>query len=340
MTHKRLGWVVGLPLLMVMVHPLRADHTKAGQQEAEPQEQAPAGAQPEEPIRMKIYALEHADPREVASLLSHSLQLNRVGSDQASRSVIVTAPERMFAGVEELIAAIDVPPRTPAAKELAEEMWTKVYALKHADSDNVANLLSRSLRLRTVASDKSSRSVVVTAPKRLVAEVERLLDAIDVRAPAPKEALSLQIEFFFLQARLHPGEEVASELADVLKPVAAALAESGIHQPVLLAPLVVQVGSDEEFTQEGLVGQTDGIILIDVKGEAERGELDGTVELEVRATMKGPIRTGNQVQYQSVFELNTTLTFALGDYIVLAAAPGQTDYGDVIALVVRVTPSR
>ncbi|UCG15265.1 MAG: hypothetical protein JSV19_08195 [Phycisphaerales bacterium] len=289
---------------------------------------------------MKIYALEHADPKDVASLLSHSLQLKTVASDESSRSVIVTAPERMIARVEELIAAIDVPPRTPAAKELAEEMWTKVYALKHADSDNVANLLSHSLRLRTVASDKSSRSVVVTAPKRLSAEVERLLEALDVRPPAPKKALSLRLELFFLQARLHAGEKVAPELAEVLKPVASALAESGIQQPVLLAPLVVQVGSDEEFTQEGLVAQADGIILIDVKGEAERGEADETVKLELRARMKGPIRTGNQVQYQSVFELNTTLTFALGDYVVLAAAPGQTDYGDVIALVVRVTPSQ
>jgi hypothetical protein len=39
---------------------------------------------------------------------------------------------------------------------------------------------------------------------------------------------------------------------------------------------------------------------------------------------------------EPMFRVNSTVTAPLGDYIVLATSPGATDYGQAIALVVRV----
>jgi len=59
------------------------------------------------------------------------------------------------------------------------------------------------------------------------------------------------------------------------------------------------------------------------------------IELDARMYAKALLPAG-RTRTEPLFRLNSTVTAPLGDYVVLATSPGATEYGQAIALVVRV----
>jgi len=126
------------------------------------------------------------------------------------------------------------------------------------------------------------------------------------------------------------------EAPAMLAPVMGALADNGFQQAVLLAPLKVTVGRRGSFAVEGSAAQFDRMLGVRVEGDARM--VDATsVELKVQA-MLGPkvALPGTLGGPEPMFRLTSVVSAPLGDYIVLATSPGATDYGQAIALVVRV----
>lgn len=70
---------------------------------------------------------------------------------------------------------------------------------------------------------------------------------------------------------------------------------------------------------------------------ATAGAAGGTVELQVNAEVGPKVALpGTLGGPEPMFRLNCSVTAPIGDYVVLATSPGATDYGQAIALVVRV----
>lgn len=129
------------------------------------------------------------------------------------------------------------------------------------------------------------------------------------------------------------------EVPAALAPVVDALAEQGFGNAALLAPLKVTVGRSGIFELEGSAAQFDRMLGVRVEGEA-RSAGEGAVELRVRATIGPKVALpGTLGGPEPMFRLTSTVTAPLGDYIVLATSPGATDYGQAVALVVRVDPA-
>lgn len=126
------------------------------------------------------------------------------------------------------------------------------------------------------------------------------------------------------------------DVPPALRPVIDALAEQGFHNAMLLAPLRVTVGRSGRFELEGSAAQFDRMLDVRVEGEA-RSVDDDSVELRVKATIGPKVALpGTLAGPEPMFRLVSTMTTALGDYVVLATSPGATEYGQAIALVVRV----
>ncbi|MCB9849720.1 MAG: hypothetical protein H6817_03355 [Phycisphaerales bacterium] len=122
----------------------------------------------------------------------------------------------------------------------------------------------------------------------------------------------------------------------MLDPVMGTLAELGYRRAMLLAPLNVTVGRDERFKLKGSAAQFDRMLGVEVTGRAKRID-DDTVELQVNAEIGPKVALpGTLGGPEPMFALSSAVTAPLGDYIVLAASPGATDYGQAIMLVVRV----
>jgi hypothetical protein len=122
----------------------------------------------------------------------------------------------------------------------------------------------------------------------------------------------------------------------MLDPVMSALQEHGFRNATLLAPLKVAVGRNGRFDLEGMAAQIDRMLKVHVEGRARQADT-GAVELTLQASIGPKVELpGTHRGPEPMFRVNSTVTAPLGDYIVLATSPGATDYGQAIALVVRV----
>jgi hypothetical protein len=122
----------------------------------------------------------------------------------------------------------------------------------------------------------------------------------------------------------------------MLDPVMTALHEHGFRNATLLAPLKVAVGRNGRFDLEGMAAQIDRMLKVHVEGRARQADT-GAVELTLQASIGPKVELpGTHRGPEPMFRVNSTVTAPLGDYIVLATSPGATDYGQAIALVVRV----
>ena len=127
-------------------------------------------------------------------------------------------------------------------------------------------------------------------------------------------------------------------LPPALVPAGAALAENGFYQASLLAPLTVRVQGEDHFAVTGKTEQMGGAILIQVAGRARRRLPSDVVELEVEAVLSRQLKVpGDAAEAGAMFEIDSRVSARLGDFVVLAASPGATDYGQAVALVVQVS---
>ncbi|MFH1745853.1 MAG: hypothetical protein ABIG44_02300 [Planctomycetota bacterium] len=189
----------------------------------------------------------------------------------------------------------------------------------------------------------------------------KLIAAISDNEPVeePPATGDVQLTFYFVSASVDPtsasSTPIGGPLPEGLKSVASALAENGFYDTRLLAPLVVQArdnsrplpsrrsGSGSQSRRGThsfeISGMARGVNSISVQGATTRQPGQNSTELTIKTRVSGA-RAGlplNQIN-MGIFELETTLTVPFGDYVVLAAAPCNTDNFEALVLVVKAEP--
>jgi hypothetical protein len=192
----------------------------------------------------------------------------------------------------------------------------------------------------------------VQAVRRVLEEVQR--DA-ETNAAA-STARPLRVSFSFLLGTVGGAATPSgSELPESLRPVAAALRESGFGDTQLLAPVEVFLGDrGREFQLTGNAQRDEATIELQLRGQTEPTHADGarpnvvrlTVDAKLVASRMSPAGQPNaapappQMMRNNLFQLQTTIDAPLGEHVVLAASPGSMGGNEAIALVVRVTEAK
>ncbi|MCK4659519.1 MAG: hypothetical protein KAV82_08355 [Phycisphaerae bacterium] len=240
---------------------------------------------------------------------------------------------------------------------LSREVFTETY--------DVSELLAKVPHFKAAPDGMSLRRADGPEPHGYDKRVEKLIDLIR-RAVAPDswrdgggkfgwideyggqlvvtQTASAQTAIAELLDKLHAQRDLAAvdqniaPLPELLEPVADALAEQGFHHTSLLAPLTIHARNEEKFEFTGWADQLDGMIRIEVKGQANRSSTGDFVELEVRAGLTKQLTPApGKSGFEHVFGVETSIFARLDDFVVLATSPSSTDIGKVIILVVRMT---
>jgi hypothetical protein len=126
-----------------------------------------------------------------------------------------------------------------------------------------------------------------------------------------------------------------------LRPIKETLAEQGISDITLLAPIQIRTQAYQDFGFTGWADHASGPIEMMIKGEARRPGGGDTVEMGVTAELiKQWEPSRGKARFERVFGMETTISSRLGDFVVLATSPSATEPGRVIILVVRVTAGK
>lgn len=272
---------------------------------------------------LRMYKLKSANAIDVVKVL-HQLGINaRFVADSDSNSVLVSAGPKALQSVEDMIVQLD----KPATNRSDESAFIK---LKHRRAKDAAELLHETVlntsRAR-VAVDEANQMLLIDAQKRELDRARALVAEMD----QPRDTLLMK--FYFIRGKVNRGHQNLGKLPEGLHDVLVALNEQGVSELELLAPLSTRTREGSEFGIEGSTKfegeflrsyRINGNVLQALEGEAAR--------LRVQAG----VRESDGKTYKGVFSIETTLTVPVGEYVVLAAAPGSSGVDEVIALAVYV----
>ncbi len=155
-------------------------------------------------IEVRTYRIERAELAAVSRTLNELARAGALGAagqtqvvietEPMSRSLIVSGPSAIFAGVETVLNDLELRPEMP-------ETTMRLYPLQHARAERVQTLLQRLLeqRLREdqqrtsgaivdiqtlleVAADGASNTLIIIAPEPIQQVAQQLIEALDVEA--------------------------------------------------------------------------------------------------------------------------------------------------------------
>jgi type II secretion system protein D len=159
-----------------------------------------------ESVVLRTYKIERADVNSVANTL-RALAANgsfapdgkplnapvTITAENSTRTLIVSAPQPAFAALEETLKTLDAAPALPATE-------MKLYALANARSERLQPLVERVLtqrarelqpeaatlpvRIVEVTSDAASNTLIVNAPRAVIAVADGLVQALDQKSAA------------------------------------------------------------------------------------------------------------------------------------------------------------
>jgi type II secretory pathway component GspD/PulD (secretin) len=164
-----------------------------------------------ENVEVRTYKIRNADPNAVANAIRElaakgALTLTAPGAastvpvsvslEPATRSLIVSGPKEAFEPAEKLITELDAKPEVPATD-------LKLFPLKQARADRLQPIVQRLLaarlresqiaagrnpadeaRLLEVSSDAASNTLIVSAPRELIAVAEGVITTLDQQSIA------------------------------------------------------------------------------------------------------------------------------------------------------------
>ncbi len=130
-----------------------------------------------------------------------------VRADRATNSLIVDAPTQRLAGFEQLVKSLD-------QHQLAADVELRTYRLERADLDRAAQAV-RQLASGgalgatgqtpvTVETEPGSRTLVVSGPSEIFAQVEKVLDGFDARPERPDTTVRMYALAHARADRLQP----------------------------------------------------------------------------------------------------------------------------------------
>lgn len=111
---------------------------------------------------------------------------------------------------------------------------------------------------------------------------------------------------------------------------------------MVMTPLVMVTEDGHSFQSKTTLRQTGEAgswedLLFDAEGAVQLPREGKEVQLTLRATISGRYATDETADGNTQVSIQSTVTTALGDYVILAASPGSTANGDAVAIVVQVT---
>lgn len=276
-------------------------------------------------VYVKVYRLAHADAESIAKLV-RVLEIGAmITTDPSSQSVVVNTDRDSHQQIEALLSELDSPPRTTKTK-------TVFFPLKHRRAEDVGELVRRMItspRTR-VAVDEVNQVVIISGRTADIEAATRLVERVD------RPQRSLQLSFFFIQGRIGAGStDDQSMLPNDLGKVAGALKRNGFSNLSLLAPLSASVQENAHFSAGGMLATGGGARLsFTIEGRTHQGAESESAQVSIDARIRrSPSATSER--WDTIFEVETTLTLKLGSYVVLAAAPSKNCENEVVALVVR-----
>lgn len=133
------------------------------------------------PIRVpvlptEVVRLQYLRAREVAAHLQVLLPGLTARPDEATNSVLITAPADVLTQAKQLVAALDGPPATAAV--------TEVVPLRVLKAETLAAVLAGTFPQAQVRPETRLNAVVIVAPPALMARVKAVITALDV-PPSP-----------------------------------------------------------------------------------------------------------------------------------------------------------
>ncbi|MFO7902552.1 MAG: secretin N-terminal domain-containing protein, partial [Pirellulaceae bacterium] len=124
----------------------------------------------------EVYLLTRANPSYVQRALQPLVPNATIGADVTSKTLIVTAPEEDQTKIEKIVEQAD--------RRGEGKLTTKVYAFKLADPDTVAEALGTLIPNAQMSADPSTNTLIVTGTTEDHAQVEPLVEQLDVASPS------------------------------------------------------------------------------------------------------------------------------------------------------------
>jgi len=256
----------------------------------------------------------------------------RTAFDPRVQSIILYGPAKQLRLAERLLSELE------ARNERVAEKVPTIIPVRHRDVESIRNLLARNYggRGTDIGADEENQSLVVRADEGDLESIRSLVRQFDT----PRASLRLQ--FFFVRGVVggddpNDGQPWEPGLPKSLRPVAASLSEAGVSHVTLLAPLIANALEQERFAASGAVMESSGSeVRFEVEGEARIGDDGQTARLELQGQVRRYGIGAKIGEVRSIFSVETSLSVEVGDYVVLAAAPGTLEDTDALGLVVRV----
>ncbi len=280
-----------------------------------------------EPQETKVFRLQHADANDAAKSIMRVLDC-RVGVDERTNVVVLSGDSAEIHRAADLLQQLDVPS--------GEGTQSAMIRVGHDSPGELMSMIHTLVSPQTrIAFDRESDLLVVRGQAKDLDEVRKLVDVLQQtdEDDEPHVTESLQVRYYFIQAQYDPDSgEAGGVLPEQLSKVAKVLPEVGLHNPTLLASMIVHVESDALFNMSGSVGQYEGHIDINVEGIATlQGENRALLETDVKMA-----RFSVKRQQSPLLQSSSEFTTPIGDFVVLTASPASTDEGDAIALVLQI----
>lgn len=242
------------------------------------------------------------------------------------------------ADIEQVIRQVVAPLNQPATAA-GSTPQTEYLKLGNLPAATLGGMISAVVRSRATrhAIDHANNMLVVSADAEDLAAIRELIH----RLQRPVHTLTAQ--FYFVRASFaNTDPNPSAQLPEALSSVATALEAAGFSRLDLLAPMSVVAFEEQRFSLEStrrdnLLEKGVELLKFQVKGTGRMLNDSGHVHLEVQAAVHGSTASGEGKGIPTQYEIDTTIVAPLGQFVVLAAAPGSTADGDAIAVVVRVT---
>ncbi len=283
---------------------------------------APPASAPEEGT-LASFPLQHADCRAVCAAARNLFPHEPLTIDERTNVMVYYGSQRLLPDLERLVKTLDVP---AAAGEAAQ---CSTLPVKHRPAEVLAGFLRQVIDERgsTVAADASGSTLLLRGSASYVRRAAQIVGELD-RPPQGVVA-----EFLFLRAggNTEPsGSSADAAAVGRLLPNLRNLSEAGRSS--------VRVQVNEKFVVDGEIA---GRLVTHISGMVLRIGEDGRVSIRVEALVDMPATESKEQAATSAgrtpsFRLNTIISAARGEPVVLGSAPTGWEPGESLILVLRV----
>ena len=285
-------------------------------------------------MQQRVFFFENGQAMSVAGVVDSLFPDCRIGVEEQSNSLVVSCPPNLVEQVSELAKTLD----RPRSHMLEHEYF-------HGDfvTPTLKTLLRTAMsRAAKVAVDPRAQVVAVAGTPRDLAEARRLITVLDEsgrgdQADGTELSQLYHLELYFISAQYddRPGESHLPPLPSPLKPVGEALAEQGLHQPRLLAALVVLTRPQQAFELTGTVRRLSASdeadaprVIVEAGGHSEAtGPNSMRLGISAKLVQTAPGLGGENSE--ELFEVQTDVICAVDDYVRTSAGDMQNQ-GDGI----------